>query len=67
MLTYGIQRERMGTVLSRPATKESEVKGKKRLVKSESSAGKKVASEKSPRPEPFKFEFDPSDFMGEGK
>ena len=59
--------EGKGTVLSRPTTKESEVKGEKRLVKSESSAGKKIASEKSPRPETFKFEFDPSEFMEEGK
>ena len=59
--------EGKGTVLSRPTAKESEVKGKRQLVKSESSAGKKIASEKSPRPEPFKFEFDPSEFMEEGK
>jgi len=37
------------------------------LVKSESSAGKEGAREKSPRPEPFKFEFDPSEFAKEGK
>ena len=54
-------------MLSRPATEESEVKEEKRLVKSESSAKKEAASEKSPRPEPFKFEFDPSEFMKEGK
>jgi type II secretory pathway component GspD/PulD (secretin) len=59
--------EGKGTVLSRPTTKESEVKEEKRLVKSESSAGKKIASEKSPCPEPFKFEFDPSAIMGEGQ
>ena len=59
--------EGKGIVLSRPATKESEVKEEKKLVKSESRAGKKIASEKSPRLEPFKFEFDPSEFMEEGK
>jgi len=59
--------EGKGTVLSRPATKESEVKGEKRLVKSESKARAEAAREKSPRPEPFKFEFDPSEFMEEGK
>ena len=56
-----------GTGLSRATTKESIVEEEKRLVKSESSAGKKIASEKSPRPEPFKFEFDPSEFVEEGK
>jgi len=55
--------EGKGTVLSRPTNRESEVKGGKRLVKSESSAGKKAARKKLPRPEPFKFEFDPSEFM----
>ena len=55
--------EGKGTVLSRPAIKESEVKGEKRLVKSESSARAEAAREKSPRPEPFKFEFDPSEFV----
>jgi len=59
--------EGKGTVPSMPTIKESEVKGEKRLVKSESSAGKKIASEKSPRSEPFKFEFDPSEFVGTGK
>jgi type II secretory pathway component GspD/PulD (secretin) len=59
--------EGKGTVLSRPTNRESEVKGEKRLVRSESSARKKIASEKSPRPEPFKFEFDPSEFMEEGQ
>ena len=59
--------EGKGTVLSPRITKESESKEEKRLVKSESSAGKEAASEKSPRPEPFKFEFDPSEFMEEGK
>ncbi|MDL2121573.1 MAG: hypothetical protein LWX51_00510 [Deltaproteobacteria bacterium] len=59
--------EGKGTVLSKPTTKESEVKGEKRLVKSESSVGKKAAREKLPRPEPFKFEFDPSEFVEEGK
>ena len=57
--------EGKGTVPSRPTIKESEVKGEKRLVKSESSAGKEAAREKLPRPEPFKFEFDPSEFMKE--
>ena len=37
-------------------TAVSTIKGKKRLVKSES-------KEESPRPEPFKFEFDPSEFV----
>ena len=59
--------EGKGTVLSRPTNRESEVKGEKRLVKSESRAVKKIASEKSPRPEPFKFEFDPSEFVEKGK
>ena len=59
--------EGKGTVLSRPTNRESEVKGKKRLVKSESRVKKEAASEKSPRPEPFRFEFDPSEFMKEGK
>jgi len=59
--------EGKGTALSRPTTKEFEVKGEKRLVKSESSAGKEAAREKSPRPEPFKFEFDPSEFVKEEK
>jgi len=48
-------------------TAVSTIKEEKKLVKSESSAGKKIASEKSPRPEPFKFEFDPSEFMEKGK
>jgi type II secretory pathway component GspD/PulD (secretin) len=52
--------EGKGIVLSRPATNESEVKGEKRLVKPERREG-------SPRPEPFKFEFDPSEFMEEKK
>jgi len=47
--------EGKGTVLSRPATKESKIKEEKSLVKTES-------KEKSLRPEPFKFEFDPSEF-----
>jgi len=59
--------EGKGTAVSRPTTKESEVKGEKRLVKSESSAGKEAAREKSPRQELFKFEFDPSEFMEKGK
>ena len=58
--------EGKGTAVSRPTTKESTVEEEKRLVKPESSAGKKIASEKSPRPEPFKFEFDPSEFVGKG-
>jgi len=59
--------EGKGTAVSRPTTKESTVEEEKRLVKSESSAKKEAASEKSPRPEPFKFEFDPSEFMEEGQ
>ena len=56
-------------MLSRPTIKKSEVKGEKRLVKSESRVKKEAASEKSPRPEPFnfEFEFDPSEFMEERK
>ena len=45
----------------------STIKEEKKLVKSESRARKEVASEKSPRQEPFKFEFDPSEFMEEGQ
>lgn len=66
-----------GTALSEPATKEFEVEKGKGLIKPESRikeevAGKKpeaeeVDKEKPPRPEPFKFEFDPSEFMKEGR
>jgi type II secretory pathway component GspD/PulD (secretin) len=48
--------EGKGTVPSRSTTKESKIKEEKSLVKPES-------KEKSSRPEPFKFEFDPSEFM----
>ena len=48
-------------------TAVSTIKEEKKLVKSESRAKKEVASEKSPRPEPFKFEFDPSEFMEKGQ
>jgi len=37
----------------------STIKEEKKLVKSESKAKKEAAIEKSPRSEPFKFEFDP--------
>jgi len=36
-------------------------------IKRLSSARKEAAREKLPRPEPFKFEFDPSEFMEEGQ
>ena len=48
-------------------TAVSTIKEEKKLVKSESRAKKEAAKEKLPRPEPFKFEFDPSEFMEEGK
>jgi len=48
-------------------TAVSTIKEEKKLVKSETRAKKEAAREKSPRPEPFKFEFDPSEFMGEEK
>ena len=58
---------KMIVLLKGKGTAVSTIKEEKKLVKSESSAGKKIASEKSPRPEPFKFEFDPSEFMGQEK
>jgi len=48
-------------------TAVSTIKEEKKLAKSESRAKKEAAKEKSPRPEPFKFEFDPSEFMEKGK
>jgi len=48
-------------------TAVSTIKEEKKMVKSESKAKKEAAKEKSPRPEPFKFEFDPSEFMEEKK
>jgi hypothetical protein len=48
-------------------TAVSTIKEEKKLVKSESRSRKEIAREKSPRPEPFKFEFDPSEFMEDGK
>ena len=48
-------------------TAVSTIKEEKKLVKSESSVGKEAEGEKSPRSEPFKFEFDPSEFKGQEK
>jgi len=43
-------------------TAVSTIKEEKRLAKPKTAARKEALSEKSPRPEPFKFEFDPSEF-----
>jgi type II secretory pathway component GspD/PulD (secretin) len=44
-------------------TAVSTIKEEKKLVKSESREKKEAAKEKLPRTEPFKFEFDPSEFV----
>lgn len=48
-------------------TAVSTIKEEKRLAKPKTAARKEALSEKSPRPEPFKFEFDPSEFMEQEK
>lgn len=58
---------KMIVLLKGKGTAVSMVEEEKGLVKSKSSVGKEAEGEKSPRPEPFKFEFDPSEVVKEGR
>jgi type II secretory pathway component GspD/PulD (secretin) len=50
------------TALSRPTVKEFVITKEERSVKPESKVREEAVKKESPPPEPFKFEFDPSQF-----